>query len=1309
MGARRSISMVLVWLCAVAGGLLCFSAPALAQRLHAFNSSFGSEGTEPGQFKQPGALAVNDETGDVYVIDRGNARVEVFDAAGTYLSEFNGGATPAKDFGWKSEGRGVGSIAVDNSTSLSDPSRGDVYVVDADHSVVDKFTAGGVYIGQVALPAGQHPVSVAVDASGALWGEASTSEFHGLNGAAGSIGSTQGADTFVDEFSDASDNALVREVVPTAPENHGTGRYGGAGVMGLAVDSEGNVYEGYCPNYPACSEQQSFFNPAEELLSLQIAAKFVSSGGLVSDEFDGEYATALALDDSSNDLYVDNRSSIAAFSPAGSPIERFGSPQLGSGVEEIGPTPYGVGSEGIAVNAATGTVYASDAVNQAVFVFTAFVVPDVSTGAVSNLGETSATVNGVVNPDGLLVESCVFEYGTTSSYGQEANCSVAPGSGSAPVAVGANLSGLERLTTYHFRLKVSNVNGTNVGQDATFLTPEPVGVSEEEVSDVSSTSALFSALVDPSGSETTFHFEYGPTVGYGESLPVPDGELGVGVSGVPVSVRPEDLLAGTTYHVRLVASNALGVVYGPDEVFTTQAAGVVFALPDGREWEMVSPPAKYGAGIEPLGGGGLGGESFVEAAEDGGVISYTANGSIVPNPAGNPYPQIPAQVLSRRGAGGWSTGEIALPRGNETIGDDLTSEYRLFSSDLSSALVEPITTKFDRQLSPEATLGTPYLRDNETGSYLPLVTANNVPAGTPPYDGIVVDQPHVLAATPDLSHVLLQSPYALAEKAKAVSHVDTEQNLYEWSGGRLQLVNVLPGGEAAASGFVGGITTEGEEPEPCDIRHAVSNDGSRVFWQEIGERHRAHGPLYMRDTVTGQTVQVDAPASGVPSPPQFNAQFQVASADGSKVFFTEEEPLTSDSKLPPSTGEPDGANDLYVYDTVTGTLTDLTGGGGASGSEPGDVQGEVLGASEEGNIVYFVASAVLAEGAQAGQANLYVASAAGSGWSERLVAVLSGEDSDDWAPDEESGYSESGMTSRVSPNGRFVAFMSDRSLTGYDNRDLNSGVPDEEVFLYDEATGGHVVCASCNPTGERPTGILDKPHSSKITGRPLADLTSMWPSRWLAALIPGWTTLRVSRERPYQQRYLSDEGRLFFDGFDALAAEATNGKANVYEYEPSGVGSCAQAGGCVGLISSGTSSEESVFMDASESGDDVFFLTASALVPQDVDDALDVYDAHVCSAAAPCVSVPVSPPACSSGDACKAAPSPQPAVFGAPASATFSGAGNLPPASTVPVGKGAKKHQAKRRPGKPRRGRGHSRKRGVKSSARRGRVRRAGR
>ena len=123
------------------------------------------------------------------------------------------------------------------------------------------------------------------------------------------------------------------------------------------------------------------------------------------------------------------------------------------------------------------------------------------------------------------------------------------------------------------------------------------------------------------------------------------------------------------------------------------------------------------------------------------------------------------------------------------------------------------------------------------------------------------------------------------------------------------------------------------------------------------------------------------------------------------------------------------------------------------------------------------------------------------------------------------------------------------------------------------------------------------------------------------------------------------------------ASEAATG------YEPA-------TNGCVSLISSGKSPQESEFMDASENGGDVFFLTSAQLVKGDYDTLYDVYDAHVCTSEAPCFPEPSSQlPPCETEASCKASPTPQPGIYGAPASATFSGPGNLtpePPAKPKP-------------------------------------------
>jgi hypothetical protein len=89
-------------------------------------------------------------------------------------------------------------------------------------------------------------------------------------------------------------------------------------------------------------------------------------------------------------------------------------------------------------------------------------------------------------------------------------------------------------------------------------------------------------------------------------------------------------------------------------------------------------------------------------------------------------------------------------------------------------------------------------------------------------------------------------------------------------------------------------------------------------------------------------------------------------------------------------------------------------------------------------------------------------------------------------------------------------------------------------------------------------------------------------------------------------------------------------------------------------------SGESAFLDASSSGGDVFFLTTGSLVGGDVGSGLKVYDAHECTSASPCPPpAAASPGECTSAASCRAAPMPQPSIFGAPSSATFEGVGNL--------------------------------------------------
>ncbi len=810
--------------------------------------------------------------------------------------------------------------------------------------------------------------------------------------------------------------------------------------------------------------------------------------------------------------------------------------------------------------------------------------------------------------------------------------------------------------------------------------PTVDGVSSQNLTP---TSERLNALVDPHGADTHAYFQYGTvdcavTSTSCTTVPAAPGkDLGSGFGDVTMSVEVQGLQPGTTYYFRIVASNNCGT----GGTCTAEGKGIlntlptsVGLLPDNRAWELVSPPEKGGAGIEPIGGvtangGPTGG--IMQAAEDGNSVTYVANAPVVAEPEGSRSPEG-TQVLSTRGPEGWSTQDIVTPHKNaEGYPSGQPQAYRAFSTDLARAGLQAFG--LGKLQEPPFMAGVEkeqrglYVRNNSTCKATPstcyqaLVTPEN-DTQNKEFGGAL----EFLSATPDMSHVVFRSKVGLTAESLP------EGGLYMWESGQpLQLLSVLPDGKPAE-----GVPAEETGPElgigntgQRNFRHAISNDGSRAFWTNT-ERNL----LYMRELKERKTVQVNAPYhSKELSSEELELEethFQTASADGSKVFFTSTAPLTETSKLHQTVAN--SPADLYEFDVNTGVLTDLTA---ESSSGPADMQGTVLGASEDGSYVYFVANGVLVTtpGVQAGTCgdrvsgetcNLYADhyNSAAKKWEPTFIAALSSEDEPDWLPGLSIELRK--LTSRVSPEGHFLAFMSNRPLTGYENVDANPeahGARDEEVFLYD-ATTGHLVCASCKPGGPR-HGVLDTEHSGEGNGL-VVDRGGIWSGRWLAGSIPGWTPVNEVIA-PYQSRYLSDQGRLYFNSPEALVEKDTNGKEDVYQYEPAGVGGCEHGPGCVALISSGTAKRESAFIDASPSGNDVFFITDQQLVSSDQDNAYDLYDARVCTEASPCITPkPPPPPPCSNEEQCRSPQTPQ-SGFGSPLSATFSGPGNTGTVETL--------------------------------------------
>jgi hypothetical protein len=208
--------------------------------------------------------------------------------------------------------------------------------------------------------------------------------------------------------------------------------------------------------------------------------------------------------------------------------------------------------------------------------------PTVSSGAVKTVASGSATLTGTVNPEGQAT-TYSFEYGPSTAYGAQTSATGA-GSGTKNIRVSVAVGSLSASTTYHYRIVATNPSGTTMGADRTFTTakppppppaPQPPAVSTGGTKAVTSGSATLTGTVNPESQATTDYFQYGPSTAYGAQTPA--AAAGSGKKNVNVSVAVGSLSPSTTYHYRLVATNASGTTVGVDHSFKTAIAAVTIA------------------------------------------------------------------------------------------------------------------------------------------------------------------------------------------------------------------------------------------------------------------------------------------------------------------------------------------------------------------------------------------------------------------------------------------------------------------------------------------------------------------------------------------------------------------------------------------------------------------------------------------------------------------------------------------------------------------------------------------------------------
>lgn len=215
---------------------------------------------------------------------------------------------------------------------------------------------------------------------------------------------------------------------------------------------------------------------------------------------------------------------------------------------------------------------------------------------------------------------------------------------------------------------------------------------------------------------------------------------------------------------------------------------------------------------------------------------------------------------------------------------------------------------------------------------------------------------------------------------------------------------------------------------------------------------------------------------------------------------------------------------------------------------------------------------------------------------------------------------------RLAPDGKHLEFTSLTGINGYDQRACSNAVGPgcREVYAYSAVTN-RLVCASC---ASGPARVMASVATNELHGGTL--------------------------DSGHENRGISDDGNyVFFSTAEGLVPGDTNGKSDAYEWRASGVDGCGQDRGCVSLLSTGTSTADSWFLDASASGGDAFFVTRQQLSGWDTDTSYDLYDARI-GGGLP--EPPIQLLGCSAGT-CQGALTAPPAV-GSPASEGYSGAGN---------------------------------------------------
>jgi hypothetical protein len=652
----------------------------------------------------------------------------------------------------------------------------------------------------------------------------------------------------------------------------------------------------------------------------------------------------------------------------------------------------------------------------------------------------------------------------------------------------------------------------------------PPQIKAAWVKAVTATGAQIWMELNPNGQSTSYYFEYISDTAYRAN---PPGDPFAGALKTTVATTMGTVFLPVSRETSGLLSAATMYHYRPVASHSGGAEKVIgpehfFTTKDpGEEFRL--PDNRGWEMVSPIDKGG-GAVAAPEELFDGGDLQAAAAASAVTYGSGTAFGEAPgappvSQYVSRREPFGWTTENVSAPSQSGAYGNRPDgAPYRVFSADLSRALL------FGGLACRGGLEGCPAPNQPLPGS--------GAPAGYMAYYLREGGQFPSLLGAGDVAHSAVAP--AQLEISFAAATPDLSHVLLSSCAALTANATEVPDGPGQCdsteqnlySWSASGLQAVNLRPgNPVSTPGAaiaapigaVSEDGSRIYWT-------GGGGLFLREGA--ETVAVDETGG---------AAFQAASADGSVAFFTK-------------------GGDLFRFTSAAKAASDLTPAGGVVG---------VLGISADGAYVYFQDAAGLEL------------------WHGGTITPVAEGGPAMTLP---SDYPPAAGTARVSADGLHLTFLSKAELTGFDNVDAVTQQPDTELYIYSAQASGlepSLICASCNPTGERPEG------SASIPG----------------VLVNGSTLA-------YRPRALSADGsRLFFETGDGISGKDTNGRVDVYEWEARGVGGCARVLGCAAPLSD-AGQGGGQFVDASADAIDVYFLTGDSLVKSDPG-SIDLYDARI--------------------------------------------------------------------------------------------------